>query len=120
MTSQSADAFASSRTLKRQSTSPRTLFTSRVMTVLSFTCAAIALVPLVLVLYYVVAQGSRAVGPRSVYSATRRRPHNQEQPTSTRVGLVMPLVGTLMTVGFGSIVQCAVRHFGSDLSIRVC
>ena len=85
--SQTADAFTGPRTLKRQPTSPRTL-TSRVMTVLSFACAAIALIPLVLVLYYVVVQGVARLGP-DLFTQLHRPRRSPELPTSTRVVLAM-------------------------------
>lgn len=99
--SQSADAFASSRTLKRQSTSPRTLL-SQVMTVLAFACAVIALIPLVLVLYYVVAQGAVRLGP-DLFTQLPPPPAQVATADFATGGFGNAFIGTLMTVGLAAL-----------------
>jgi phosphate transport system permease protein len=99
--SESVNAFAGPRTLKRQPTSPRTL-TSGVMTVLAFACAAIALVPLVLLLYYVVAQGAMRLGP-DLFTQLPPPPSQPGAADFNTGGFGNAFVGTLMTVGLAAL-----------------
>lgn len=85
------------RSLKRSSASPRTLF-SQIMTVLVFLCAAIALVPLVSVLSYVVIQGASRL---SLDLFTQLPP----PPLAKGGGFGNAVVGTLITVGIASMIS---------------
>jgi phosphate transport system permease protein len=80
--------------LKRQPSSPRTLFNT-VMSVIVFVCAAIAIVPLVAVLWYVLEKGGSRL---SLELFTQLPP----PPNVVGGGFGNAFIGTLMTVGIGS------------------
>jgi phosphate transport system permease protein len=81
--------------LKRQPSSPRTLFNS-FMTGLVFFCAICAIVPLVAVLWYVIAQG----GSRLSLDLFTQLPPAASAVTGGGFGNAF--IGTLTTVGIGS------------------
>ena len=87
--------FATAPNMKRSPTSPRTLFSS-VMTVVTFVCAALALIPLVAVLSYVLINGASSLR-LSVFTEL------PPAPGLTGGGFGNALVGTLLTVGIASI-----------------
>ena len=80
--------------LKRQPSSPRTLFNT-VMTVIVFVCAGIAIVPLVAVLWYVFEKGGSRL---SLGLFTQLPP----PPNALGGGFGNAFIGTLITVGIGS------------------
>lgn len=102
----------STRSLKRAPTSPRTLFSST-MTVLAFVCAALALIPLIAVLTYVLVNGFARLEPRVF---TQLPP----APGLPGGGFGNAFVGTLLTVGiaaamsipFGVIAAIYLSEFG--------
>ncbi|MBC7824429.1 MAG: phosphate ABC transporter permease PstA [Candidatus Parcubacteria bacterium] len=89
--------FATAPNMKRSPTSPRTLFSS-VMTVVTFVCAALALIPLVAVLSYVLINGASSLR-LSVFTEL------PPAPGLTGGGFGNALVGTLLTVGIASILS---------------
>ena len=83
--------------LRRVPTSSRTLF-GIVMTGLVFACVALALIPLLAVLYYVIVQGFSRINP-SVF---------QELPPPPMVpggGIGNAILGTLIMVGIGALIS---------------
>ena len=88
---------ATAPNMKRSSMSPRTLFSS-VMTVITFACAALALIPLVAVLSYVLINGASSFR-LSVF--TQLPP----APGLTGGGFGNALVGTFLTVGIASVLS---------------
>ena len=88
---------ATAPNMKRSSTSPRTLFSS-VMTVITFVCAALALIPLVAVLSYVLING----GSRLSLDVFTQLP---PAPGLSGGGFGNALVGTLLTVGIASVLS---------------
>lgn len=111
MTSESLSA---KRGLKRNPSSPRTLFSS-VMTVVAFACAALALIPLVAVSFYVLVNGASRLTP-SVFLEL------PPAPGLTGGGFGNAFVGTLLTVGiaalmaipFGIVASIYLSEFGRD------
>lgn len=85
------------RSMKRVPTSPRTLFSS-VMTVITFICAALALIPLILVLSYVLINGFSTLSP-SVFVEL------PPPPNVTGGGFGNALLGTFLTVGIAALVS---------------
>ena len=88
---------ATAPNMKRSPTSPRTLFSS-VMTVITFVCAALALIPLVAVLSYVLING----GSRLSFDVFTQLP---PAPGLSGGGFGNALVGTLLTVGIASVLS---------------
>jgi phosphate transport system permease protein len=99
--SQFAEAFAGPTNLKRKPTAPRTLI-ARVMTVLSFACAVLALIPLVLVLSYVVVQGAARLGP-DLFTQLPPPPSQPGAADFNTGGFGNAFIGTLMTVGLAAL-----------------
>ncbi|KAM3097443.1 phosphate ABC transporter permease PstA [Phormidesmis sp. 146-35] len=90
--------FASSiPNMKRSPTSPRTLFASA-MTILTFVCAALALIPLVAVISYVLIKGTSRLN----FEAFTQLP---PAPGRSGGGFGNALVGTLYTVGIASLIS---------------
>lgn len=85
------------RSLRKSQGSPRTLFSS-VMTGLAFACAAIALLPLFAVLFYVVSQGA---GRLTLDLFTQLPP----PPLIKGGGFGNAFIGTLITVGIGAAIS---------------
>lgn len=92
---QSATGFPSRRSLLRSSSSPRTLFNT-VMTVISFICGFLAIVPLVAVLSYVTIRGIGSISP-SVFTEL------PPPPLSGEGGFGNAILGTLLMVGIGAV-----------------
>ncbi len=84
--------------LKRSSSSPRTLFNS-FMNVVAFTCGALALLPLLMVLSYVLIKGFGSLN-WSVFTELPPTPLEQ-----TGGGFRNAIVGTLLLVGIGSAIS---------------
>jgi phosphate transport system permease protein len=95
MVHDSADVLATRSSLKRVPSSPRTLFSSA-MTGLAFLCAAIALVPLLAVLSYVLVNGLSRFGPDLF---TQLPP----APGLKGGGFGNAMVGTMVTVGLAAL-----------------
>lgn len=93
----SASSGYPSGSLKRSPTAPRTLF-GLIMTGLTFLCAAIAIVPLVAVLYYVIAQGASQLNP-TVFTAL------PPPPLVPGGGFGNAILGTIIMVGVGSLIS---------------
>ncbi|MBD2019636.1 phosphate ABC transporter permease PstA [Leptolyngbya sp. FACHB-36] len=94
MTSQDAASLSVARSMKRTPSSPRTLFSS-VMTGVACLCAAIALIPLVAVLTYVVINGFSRLSPDIFVQLP-------PAPGLKGGGFGNALVGTLLTVGLAA------------------
>ncbi len=95
--SQAPKASRTVPSLRRSPTSPRTLF-GIVMTGLVFACVALALLPLLAVLLYVITQGISSLSP-SVFT---------ELPPPPMVeggGFRNAIVGTLIMVGIGALIS---------------
>ncbi len=88
---------ATAPNMTRSAMSPRTLFSS-VMTVVTFACAALALIPLVAVLSYVLINGASRL---SLDVFTQLPP----APGLSGGGFGNALVGTLLTVGIASVLS---------------
>ena len=84
--------------LKRSSRSPRTLFNS-FMNVVAFTCGALALLPLLMVLSYVLIKGFGSLN-WSVFTQLPPTPLEQ-----TGGGFRNAIFGTLLLVGIGSLIS---------------
>jgi phosphate transport system permease protein len=100
MSSQPQDSSASGypkSSLKRSPASPRTLF-GILMTALTFLCAAIAILPLFLVLFYVVVQGASQINAKVL---TELPP----PPLVQGGGFGNAILGTLLMVGIGAIIS---------------
>ncbi|MBW4486770.1 MAG: phosphate ABC transporter permease PstA [Trichocoleus desertorum ATA4-8-CV12] len=95
----------SSRSLMRSPTSPRTLF-STAMTGLVFLAAAIALLPLIAVLTYVIVNGA---GRLNLDLFTQLPP----PPLVKGGGFGNAIVGTLLTVGIGAAISIPVGILGA-------
>lgn len=83
--------------------SSKTVF-SNVMTGLAFACAALALIPLIAVLFYVLVNGSARLGPQLF----TQLPPPPAQPTSAQFnagGFGNAFIGTFMTVGIASLIS---------------
>jgi phosphate transport system permease protein len=85
------------RSLTRSSTSPRTLFNT-VMTVLAFVCGALALIPLLAVLYYVISRGFSSL---NINVFTQLPP----PPFGKNGGFGNAILGTILMVGIGGIIS---------------
>ncbi len=83
--------------LNRSPSSPRTLFNT-VMTVVAFSCAALALIPLVAVLSYILIQGFSSL---SLDVFTKLPP----APLRPGGGFGNAILGTLLMVGIGAIIS---------------
>jgi len=83
--------------LRRAPTSPRTLF-STLMNVVVFTCVALALLPLLAVLFYVLAQGISSI---NVEALTQLPP----PPGVPGGGFANAIIGTLLMVGIGALIS---------------
>lgn len=83
--------------LRRAPTSPRTLF-STLMNVVVFTCVALALLPLLAVLFYVLAQGISSI---NVEALTQLPP----PPGVPGGGFANAIIGTLVMVGIGALIS---------------
>ncbi len=83
--------------LRRAPTSPRTLF-STLMNVVVFTCVALALLPLLAVLFYVLAQG---ISSLNVEALTQLPP----PPGVPGGGFANAIIGTLLMVGIGALIS---------------
>ncbi len=83
--------------LKRSPTSPRTLF-GILMTGLVFFCVALALLPLLAVLIYVIVQGASSLSPRVLSELP-------PPPLTTGGGFGNAIVGTLIMVGIGALIS---------------
>ncbi|MBW4443195.1 MAG: phosphate ABC transporter permease PstA [Plectolyngbya sp. WJT66-NPBG17] len=105
------------RSLKRSPSSPRTLFSSA-MTILTFACAALALIPLAAVTFYVLINGASRLTP-SVFIEL------PPAPGLAGGGFGNAFVGTLLTVGiaallaipFGIIGAIYLSEFGRDTKL---
>lgn len=105
------------RGLKRSPSSPRTLFSS-IMTGVAFLCAALALIPLAAVTYYVLANGLSRLAPSVFFELP-------PAPGLAGGGFGNALVGTLLTVGiasllaipFGIISAIYLSEFGRDTKL---
>lgn len=103
MTSQvPSSSLASGRSLKRTMSS-KTIF-SNVMTGLVFACAAIALIPLIAVITYVVINGSARLGPQ-LFTQLPPPPYQPTSPQFNSGGFGNAFVGTFMTVGIASLIS---------------
>ena len=91
---------AAGRSLKR-SLSSKTIL-SNVMTVLAFTCAALALIPLIAVIYYVFVNGASRLGPQ-LFTQLPPPPFQPTNPRFNTGGFGNAVVGTFMTVGIASL-----------------
>ncbi len=108
---------AAKRDLKKVSSSPRTLFSSA-MTILTFVCAGLALIPLAAVTYYVLVNGASRLNP-SVFLEL------PPAPGLTGGGFGNAFVGTLLTVGiaaalaipFGIVGAIYLSEFGRDTKL---
>jgi phosphate transport system permease protein len=117
MTSPEFASPSSVRSLKRSSTSPRTLFSSG-MTVVAFICAVLALIPLVAVIAYVLVNGFARLNP-SVFVQL------PPAPGLSGGGFGNAFVGTLLTVGiaaamsipFSVIAAIYLSEFGRDTKV---
>lgn len=87
----------SNGSLKRSPTSPRTLF-GMMMTGLTFLCGAIALVPLLAVLYYVIAAGASRI---NLSVLTELPPATFQQGG----GFGNAILGTVIMVGIGALIS---------------
>ncbi|HEY9872723.1 MAG TPA: phosphate ABC transporter permease PstA [Candidatus Obscuribacterales bacterium] len=100
MSSQPQDSSASGypkSSLKRSPTSGRTLF-GILMTALTFLCAAIAILPLFLVLFYVVIQGASQINAKVLMDLP-------PPPLVQGGGFGNAILGTLLMVGIGAIIS---------------
>lgn len=105
------------RNLKRSPGSPRTLF-STAMTILTFACAALALIPLAAVTFYVLVNGASRLTP-SVFVEL------PPAPGLVGGGFGNAFVGTLLTVGiaallsipFGIVGAIYLSEFGRDTKL---
>ncbi len=88
------------RSLNRASTSPRTMFNTA-MTVVAFICGALALLPLLAVLSYVVIQGFSSL---SISVFTELPP----APLRDGGGFGNAILGTLLMVGIGGLISIPV------------
>lgn len=113
----SPEFVSAGRDLKRKPSSPRTLFSSG-MTIMAFICAALALIPLAAVTFYVLINGASRLSP-SVF--TQLPP----APGLSGGGFGNAFVGTLLTVGiaalmaipFGIIGAIYLSEFGRDTKL---
>ncbi|MBE9013281.1 phosphate ABC transporter permease PstA [Pseudanabaenaceae cyanobacterium LEGE 13415] len=113
----SPEFVSAKRSLKRNPSSPRTLFSTG-MTVVAFICAAWALIPLAAVIYYVLVNGVSRLTP----SAFLELP---PAPGLAGGGFGNAFVGTLLTVGiaalmaipFGIIGAIYLSEFGRDTKL---
>ncbi|GAP98956.1 phosphate ABC transporter permease PstA [Leptolyngbya sp. NIES-2104] len=113
----SPEFVSAGRDLKRKPSSPRTLFSS-VMTIAAFVCAALALIPLAAVTFYVLINGASRLSP-SVF--TQLPP----APGLPGGGFGNAFVGTLLTVGiaalmaipFGIVAAIYLSEFGRDTKL---
>lgn len=102
------------RSMKRSPSSPRTLFSS-IMTAVAFLCAALALIPLTAVIYYVLVNGLASLSP-SVFLTL------PPAPGLTGGGFGNAFLGTLSTVmiaafisiPFGILGAIYLAEFGGD------
>ncbi len=94
---QDTSPYGSVGSLRRAPTSPRTLF-STLMNVLVFTCVALALLPLLAVLFYVLAQGFSSL---NVAALTQLPP----PPGVPGGGFANAIIGTLVMVGIGALIS---------------
>jgi len=97
-----SSSLASGRSLKRTMSS-KTVF-SNVMTGLAFACAAIALIPLIAVLFYVVVNGSARLGPQ-LFTQLPPPPFQPTSPQFNSGGFGNAIVGTFMTVGIAALIS---------------
>jgi phosphate transport system permease protein len=117
MTSPEFASSSSARSLRRLPTSPRTLFSSG-MTVVAFVCAALALVPLIAVIAYVLVNGFARLNPGVFVQLP-------PAPGLSGGGFGNAFVGTLLTVGiaaamsipFGVIAAIYLSEFGRDTKV---
>ncbi|BAU12228.1 phosphate ABC transporter, inner membrane subunit PstA [Leptolyngbya sp. NIES-3755] len=113
----SPEFVSAGRGLKRNPKSPRTLFSS-VMTVVAFICAALALIPLAAVTFYVVVNGASRLTPSVFFELP-------PAPGLAGGGFGNAFVGTLLTVGisalmsipFGIIAAIYLSEFGRDTKL---
>ncbi|PZV19015.1 MAG: phosphate ABC transporter permease PtsA [Pseudanabaena sp.] len=77
---------------------------SNVMTFLVFACAIIALIPLVALLFYVISKGSVRLSPQ-LFTQLPPPPFPRENAQFYSGGFGNAIVGTLMTVGIGSLIS---------------
>lgn len=98
----SSSSLASGRSLKRVM-SAKTIF-SNVMTGLAFACAALALIPLIAVILYVVINGSVRLGPY-LFAQLPPPPIQPSSPEFSSGGFGNAVVGTFMTVGIASLIS---------------
>ncbi|NDJ20415.1 phosphate ABC transporter permease PstA [Nostoc sp. B(2019)] len=93
------------RSLTRSAMSPRTLFNT-VMTVVAFTCGALALIPLLAVLSYVIIQGFSTLSP-SVFVELPPKALQQGG------GFGNAILGTLLMVGIGALISIPLGVLGA-------
>lgn len=113
----SPEFVSAGRNLKRNPKSPRTLFSS-VMTIAAFLCAALALIPLAAVTFYVLVNGASRLTPSVFFELP-------PAPGLTGGGFGNAFVGTLLTVGiaalmaipFGIIGAIYLSEFGRDTKL---
>jgi phosphate transport system permease protein len=103
MTSQEfSPSLTSQRSLQRTMSS-KTLV-SNVMTTLVFACAAIALLPLIAVLSYVLINGIARLGPQ-LATQLPPPPYQPNSPQFNIGGFGNAIIGTFMTVGIASLIS---------------
>jgi phosphate transport system permease protein len=102
MTNPDFPVITKGRSLEK-TTSSKTIF-SNVMTTLVFACALIALVPLLALLYHVITKGVVRLSPQ-LFTQLPPPPFPRENPQFYSGGFGNAVVGTLITVGIGSLIS---------------
>jgi phosphate transport system permease protein len=102
MTSPDFPVITKGRSLEK-TTSSKTIF-SNVMTTLVFACAILALIPLLALLFYVITKGAVRLSPQ-LFTQLPPPPFPRENPQFYSGGFGNAVVGTLITVGIGSLIS---------------
>jgi len=102
MTNPDFPVITKGRSLEK-TTSSKTIF-SNVMTTLVFACALIALIPLLALLYHVITKGVVRLSPQ-LFTQLPPPPFPRENPQFYSGGFGNAVVGTLITVGIGSLIS---------------
>lgn len=100
--SELSTSLAQGRSLTR-TVSSKTVF-SNIMTGLVIACAILALIPLVALLYYVIAQGIVRISPQ-LFTQLPPPPFPRDNPQFYSGGFGNAVVGTFMTVGIASLIS---------------
>lgn len=95
-------SLAQGRSLKK-TVSSKTIF-SNVMTGLVIACAILALIPLLALLYYVIAKGFVRLSPQ-LFTQLPPPPFPRDNPQFYSGGFGNAILGTFMTVGIGSLIS---------------